>query len=441
MNEREGYGKKIYRQRKKPALYIVLVFLFLAASFAFFYYLGKQKTSIDLVNTGTVGKREAVDTAAPVSDPSPRKYPQEYRHEDQGKPGTNPIQPGNLPQAAPALKNLPLSPQVTEEPRDDFSLAGDYYLKRDYRKALELYTRASTTDKRAVVYVGLCYYWLEDYNNALIFFREALDYNRLDFIAGKFIALAYYQLNDLENSLVYAKKALEAMKDIEIEDLQARLVEEKKVMKSFDVTDTRQFKVFFSRNEHQEIERSIVDILKAAHREIGTKMDFYPSAPVSVILYNEKDFFDVTRSPGWAGGLYDGKIRLPIAGIEDADYNTLKRILFHEYAHALVHAITPQCPVWINEGLAMYFSGDIGGKIGQVIPLDKLEKGFPLEESAVVIAYLESYSAVSYLIERYRIYGVKELLKAFGRGEDIKAAFNTALMISYDRFIKTWGKD
>src|SRR5687768_17815699 len=40
----------------------------------------------------------------------------------------------------------------------------------------------------------------------------------------------------------------------------------------------------------------------------------YPSVALDVILYSNKQFQDITRAPAWAGGGYDGRIRLPIGG-------------------------------------------------------------------------------------------------------------------------------
>ena len=48
------------------------------------------------------------------------------------------------------------------------------------------------------------------------------------------------------------------------------------------------------------------------------------------MLYKHRDYADVTRSPEWAGAVYDGKIRLPLAGIQAVD-KRLVAILYHEY--------------------------------------------------------------------------------------------------------------
>jgi hypothetical protein len=184
----------------------------------------------------------------------------------------------------------------------------------------------------------------------------------------------------------------------------------------------------------------VIDILKAAYREIGQEFNVFPSRPITIILYNEKGFFDVTRAPGWAGGLFDGKIRLPIKGIEGQG-TLLHRILFHEYTHALIHQMTPSCPLWLNEGLAEFFSGRQARKCGQIIPLRLLERNFPSQPQGIALAYMESYSAVSFLIEKFGLYRIKELLERMGEGKNITEAFSDVLYEDYDRFLNTWGKN
>jgi hypothetical protein len=139
--------------------------------------------------------------------------------------------------------------------------------------------------------------------------------------------------------------------------------------------------------------------------------------------------------------MYDGKIRLPIRGIEGQSAS-LKKVLFHEYTHAVVHSLTPGCPLWIHEGLSEYFSTHYPKKIGQVIPLNYLEKSFSgLRGENLRIAYWESYSAVSYLIEKYGLFRMKDLFVSLSRGNDINQAFRDAFSITYNEFISGWGKN
>jgi hypothetical protein len=145
--------------------------------------------------------------------------------------------------------------------------------------------------------------------------------------------------------------------------------------------------------------------------------------------------------PAWVRGAYDGKIRLPIKGIRDEDEPILRKLIYHEYVHAMGHSITPDCPLWVNEGLAEYFSEDSPGDIGQVIPLSELEKSFPMEGGRKThAAYRESHAAVTDLIEEYGIYSMKEFLVYLSEGRGLPEAFSSAFFISYEEFLSGWGK-
>lgn len=204
---------------------------------------------------------------------------------------------------------------------------------------------------------------------------------------------------------------------------------------------TVHFRAVFDGYEHGGVSRTVLGILEDAYREMGRKLDHFPLQPVTVVLYTEKDFFDITRLPAWTAGAYDGKIRLPVRGIEKESGLSLRNVLYHEYVHALVHSITPRAPMWLNEGLAEYLVPRGFQRVGQAIPIQSLEGSFPLgDQRLMALAYAESFSAVSHLVERNGLYAVKRLLVALSRGDSLDEAFRGAFSISYDEFASAWGR-
>jgi hypothetical protein len=74
-------------------------------------------------------------------------------------------------------------------------------------------------------------------------------------------------------------------------------------------------------------------------------------------LYTQEAFRDVTRVPGWAGGVNDGRIRVPVQGMETVS-DLLARILKHELTHSFVFQKTAgRCPTWLQEGVAQWMEG------------------------------------------------------------------------------------
>ena len=442
----ERYSSRIYVKKRKhfnPWPFIIITVI-LGGSWFFFNSLNKNKT----LNTSPIETAALEDTAYDTGD-GDQYNPSEDPEGSTGGGDPDGVRPEP---STPERFNVP---GKTGKSRDNknanssvLSQAQDHFMLRQYKKALPLFKSISETDLTALLYTGICYYWLEDYPKAQTYLEKSLQKDNTGFLAMKHLAFTHYKMDALDDSLDNAEAGLALLADGELQALRSKILREKKIMKYYGDTQKVNFRFQFSKEEHNDIKDKVHFILKEAYRVIGKQMNFYPEKPVTVILYNEKGFFDVTRAPGWAGGLYDGKIRLPIHGGVDGQEEVLKRVLHHEYVHALVHAITPRCPLWLNEGLAVYFTEDTaelrgyGDKLGQAFPLKYLENRFPSRDTRLVLAaYLESYTAVAYLIDKYGLFRIKELLETLGKGESFESAFKSIFYTSYKRFVNTWGKD
>jgi tetratricopeptide (TPR) repeat protein len=308
----------------------------------------------------------------------------------------------------------------------------------DFAGAADIFGELAEKDKRALAAAGICYFKLRHYEQAVSYLRRAVEYDGTDFISLKLLAYSFYRTDDLERSLRSTEVALSLKDDHDLEVLRERLKKETQAQDGYTAESSSHFRVFYDGYEHGGIDRQVIGLLEDAYRTIGKELDTYPPDAITVILYGDKDFFDITQTPSWTAGYYDGKIRIPVRGAE-REPEKLKRILFHEYTHAVVRSITPRCPLWINEGLAEFFSSGNQEKIGQTIPLRSLENTFQgLSAGGAGIAYRESFSAVSYLVGKYGMYRMKELLVALSRGDDINRAFSDSFGVTYDAFVKTW---
>ena len=212
------------------------------------------------------------------------------------------------------------------------------------------------------------------------------------------------------------------------------------------------FVVKFDGEEDQSTWTSALEILEEAYREIGQKFSHFPSKPIIVVLHAKDSFQGATGSPTWADGLYDptlGRIQIPTQGAT-TDRKWLARVLRHEYVHALLHdrfgASSGALPTWLNEGLAMQLAGDAWPKLDQamsgeitVIPLTYLEGSWSaLPANASTVAYAEANSATRYLIERWGMARVDELLNALQAKSSVAAAIQNKLFVSYEQFHQQW---
>ena len=173
-------------------------------------------------------------------------------------------------------------------------------------------------------------------------------------------------------------------------------------------------------------------------RELGAS----PRASISVILYTEQEFFDVTQAPGWSGAINDGKLRIPIEGVSSVTPE-LSRVLKHELAHSFIADITHnRCPTWLNEGVAQALepksSAAHGRALAQVfasgsqMPLNGLEASFnrfPTQQA--VVAYAESLAAVEYIRDTYGMSDVVRILERIGQGSSTEAALRATIHSGY----------
>jgi tetratricopeptide (TPR) repeat protein len=204
------------------------------------------------------------------------------------------------------------------------------------------------------------------------------------------------------------------------------------------------FTVLFEGPAEATLADRAVAILEAAYWRIGTALYTYPTDVTTVILYTREQFRDITQSPEWAGGAFDGRIRVPVQGALQ-NRAEFERVLAHEFTHALIQSIAPRgVPIWLHEGLAGCFDGtDLARKEDQVrkaqmlLPLRRLEESFAgLSASEASLAYAKSALAVRALLDQAGAPAVVNLLGDVGRGTPFSEAFERNIPISYSEFEK-----
>lgn len=215
---------------------------------------------------------------------------------------------------------------------------------------------------------------------------------------------------------------------------------------------TSHFLVKFDGVEDPETWVVVLEILEEAYREIGQKLGYFPRKSITVVLHTNESFQSTTGSPAWADALYDpslGRIQLPTNGAT-TDPKWLSAVLRHEYVHAMLHerlgASSSALPTWLNEGLAMRLAGDPWPELDQatpgrirIIPLNYLEGSWgALSTNEAALAYLEANSATGYLVDRWGLGRIDELLSAFKARQPVAVALQNKLSVSYEQFHHGW---
>jgi tetratricopeptide (TPR) repeat protein len=218
---------------------------------------------------------------------------------------------------------------------------------------------------------------------------------------------------------------------------------EERLQSRFTQERGRHFRVLFEGPEDQALAFRVVEMLERQYVRIGGLLRFYPDRSIEVVLYTLQQFRDVTRSPAWAGAVYDGRIRIPARGAgHQMEY--LERVVAHEFVHALVARLGgPEVPAWLHEGLAMVLEpGESVGEATAVLAhgrlplkLDDLHEGFGgLDLAAARVAYATSTVAAQRMLDLRGPDGVVLLLKDLAAGTPFGAAFRQRIGMPYAEF-------
>jgi hypothetical protein len=167
------------------------------------------------------------------------------------------------------------------------------------------------------------------------------------------------------------------------------------------------FTILFEGETQQAIANRVSEVLEASYYRVGRALNAFGQDTVTVILYTGEQFRDITQAPAWAGGAYDGRIRIPVGGALNRPQE-LDRVVIHEFVHSAIRQVYPRTPKWLNEGLATYFEpGDHTALLRRLrgadaqIPLVRLNQAFQTSEgSDAAVAYAEAFAATSLLADK-----------------------------------------
>lgn len=252
-----------------------------------------------------------------------------------------------------------------------------------------------------------------------------------------------YRGSDIDGALrVYEEALRHAPEDPTLGARLERLRREASLHSGYFASHGARFTVLFEGPADEVLAARALEILEAAYWSVSTALAIYPEQIITVILYTQEQFRDVTRSPQWAAGAYDGRIRVPVRGAV-ADSRELERVLVHEFTHALVQAVAPRgVPVWLHEGLAVGFEPSGGGwadaelaRSTTRLPLARLAGSFSdLSTEQARVAYAQSAAIVAALFERGGAAAVGAVLQDIARGDAFAVAFERHFFMPFDDF-------
>jgi len=168
---------------------------------------------------------------------------------------------------------------------------------------------------------------------------------------------AHYRLNQADEAIADFQTAQRLAPTASAAGMLEKVQHDKEVEGDFSEGGSSHFVVRYHGSATRSLASEVTRVLEDQFQSLRNELRYTPPEPIAVILYTQEAFRDVTRSPGWAGALNDGKIRVPVQGLEIVS-DELTRTLRHELTHSFVFQKTSgRAPTWVQEGLAQWMEG------------------------------------------------------------------------------------
>jgi len=270
---------------------------------------------------------------------------------------------------------------------------------------------------------------------------------------------AYYGLNKLNEAVAEWKHALAIRPDKEVQGALDKALADKKEEESYKENESSHFKLRYSGAAAPALARDVLRTLERHFSAIESELNFTPPDAIGVILYTQDAFSDITKAPAWAGALNDGRIRVPVQGLDSVD-GELSRVLKHELTHSFIAqktrsacmGLAASCaihaPTWIQEGLAQWMEGQRSGgdaavllqiySAGHAIPLSRLEGSWMnMSGDTARYAYAWALANIEYIVQADGMGDIERILDRIGAGMAVEAALKEVLHGNYDDLMQS----
>src|SRR5579862_8058978 len=254
---------------------------------------------------------------------------------------------------------------------------------------------------------------------------------------------AYYGMVKLDQAVAEWKRALAIAPDPEVEAALAKAERDRREEQSYRENESIHFTLHYDGSAEPELAKEILRALEMHFGAIESELDYTPPDSISVVLYTQQAFADITRAPSWVGALNDGRIRVPVQGLTSLTQD-LSRILKHELTHSFVQQKTHSlAPIWLHEGVAQWVEGqrsrDNAAVLVQVynekqaLPLGQMESSWmQLPTSVANYAYAWALANVEYIVQADGMGDMERILNLIGEGSSTEAAIQEVLHLSYN---------
>ncbi len=219
------------------------------------------------------------------------------------------------------------------------------------------------------------------------------------------------------------------------------------VLANFRVLNSEHFILRMDPREADIYGRDALALLERAHDTLTKKYGMTLREKTIVEIFpDQKDFairtFGLPGGAGYLGVCFGRVITANSPASRPGSPSNWEAILWHEFGHVVTLTATKnKMPRWLSEGISVFEERQARGSWGEqmkpryramilgedLTPMSQLSSAFlkPKTPMHIGFAYYESSLAVEWLIERWGLEKMKQLLADLARGTEINAALAT----------------
>lgn len=216
---------------------------------------------------------------------------------------------------------------------------------------------------------------------------------------------------------------------------------------------TSHFIVYYAEGTKPTAERA-AEMASKWYPELAVKLKYRPGGFIPIYLYPDRGSFSEDTGVGRGESIVGMAqtrtrvIRLDATGAM-AD---ISEILPHELVHVFISYKLGEnhnlLPLWMHEGLASYLTDNWDDKKAQLLTdaatssglmgFNRISTAFPDSERSRAIAYVQSYSAVEYMAEKYGQGCIPDILDSVSEGRSFPTALFYSIGMKPEDFEKEW---
>jgi tetratricopeptide (TPR) repeat protein len=344
------------------------------------------------------------------------------------------------------------APGANEKASVAYHAAAQLELVRgDMERALDDERTALTyAPDNLVMLLGVAYLHLRrsEYKQALDYLEHAQRVAPENPDVPKLMGWSYYGMNKLKQAVAEWERALALKPDAEVQAALDKARRDQQEEENYRENESSHFTLRYSGGAEPGLARDVLRTLETHFAAIESELSYTPPEPIGVILYTQEAFADITRAPGWAGALNDGRIRVPVQGLTQLTPD-LSRVLKHELTHSFVRQKTrANAPTWIQEGLAQWMEGKRSGAAAgvllqaydakQAMPLGDLEGSWlKLPNDVAAYAYAWALANVEYIVQVDGMTDMQRILDRLAGGSTLEAALRQVLRSDYEELAES----